>query len=50
MAASHASGPCQNHLGLALIAAAIIPLTSADTACLSPVAQVLSRRYSARKT
>jgi hypothetical protein len=35
--AASASGPSQNHLGLALIAAAIIWLTSPDTASLSPV-------------
>ena len=31
MAASHASGPCQNHRGSALMAAAIIRLTSPET-------------------
>ena len=33
---AHASGPCQNHRGLAFIAAAIMGLTSPDTASLSP--------------
>ena len=32
MAASHASGPCQNHRGSALMAAAIFRLTSPETA------------------
>jgi hypothetical protein len=32
------SGPCQNYLGLTLIAAAIIRLNSPETASLSPVA------------
>jgi hypothetical protein len=43
----HASGPCQNHWGLALMAAAIIRLTSHETARGSPVANGLSRPYSA---
>jgi hypothetical protein len=30
---SHASGPCQNHWGLAFIVAAMIRLTSPETAC-----------------
>jgi hypothetical protein len=30
----HASGPCQNHLGLVLIAGAIIRFTSPETASL----------------
>jgi hypothetical protein len=33
----HASGPCQNHLGFTLVAAAIVRLTSPGTASLSPV-------------
>ena len=44
---AHASGPSQNHLGSTLIAAAIIRLTSPETASLSPVAEGLNRRYSA---
>jgi hypothetical protein len=32
MAERRASGPCQNHFGSALFAAAIIRLTSPDTA------------------
>ncbi len=47
MVTSHASRPCQNHSGFALIAAAIIRLTSPETASLPPVANGLSRRYSA---
>jgi hypothetical protein len=43
----HASGPCQNHSGLTFIAAAIIRLTSPDTARWSPGANGVSRRYSA---
>jgi hypothetical protein len=34
----HVSGPCQNHLGLTLIAAAIIRLNAPETASFSPVA------------
>jgi hypothetical protein len=50
----HASGPCQNHLGLALIAAAIIRLTSPDTATyrrtalrLAPQSDVFAPRRAA---